>query len=591
MQTPTSPSEIARLALIQLAQRKIAPTPDHFRSVYDEISGAPTVDSDAVVGRALQNLLLEAGRQRPKYQAAAKALAERVAAQDSAGLEALLRGLMPLAATEGVVGSWSSVLSQLLRQLEVRHRGVTLTKKREGLERVLVNFEHDSDQLLQKIQALVASWGEAQQEAATLENSPEEPTSMPVQADAPFRVVRDLWRDLLLKTLELGLMSQIKYLPQLTRTAETLVGRAKAAQTEKEVAKLRDAMKPFWLDLEMHSDAQFRLHEELLHLLRLVVDNMGELVEDDKWLYGQAAMIRDIIAKPLDIQMLYDAESSLKELTFKQGKLKHGLTEARDTLKQMAATFVGRLAEISESTGEYHQKVADYQHKIRATEDITELNVLLDHLMEETSAMQIDALRSHEALQASQQKATEAEKRIQALTAELDHISEVAHQDYLTGALNRRGMEEALTREFSRADRSGGEVCLAMMDIDHFKKLNDTLGHEAGDIALMHLAKVTRSALRPTDVLARYGGEEFVIILPQTSEAAGMQVMMRVQRELTRQFFLHDNERVLITFSAGVAQRQPGEVSEEVMRRADMALYQAKQSGRNRVLGAEVSAE
>ena len=124
------------------------------------------------------------------------------------------------------------------------------------------------------------------------------------------------------------------------------------------------------------------------------------------------------------------------------------------------------------------------------------------------------------------------------------------------------------------------------MDIDHFKKLNDSLGHDTGDEALAHLAHVTKAALRPTDVLARYGGEEFVIILPDTPVAEGVQVMTRVQRELTRNFFLHRNERVLITFSAGVAERLAGEEAAETTKRADAALYHAKHSGRNRVVAA-----
>jgi diguanylate cyclase len=394
-----------------------------------------------------------------------------------------------------------------------------------------------------------------------------------------------LWRDLLIKTLEVGLVSQLRYVPELVRGAEVLLEQARRAKTEKEVRKLAEAFKDYWYKLEMHSDAQFRLHEELMQLLRLLVDNMSELVMDDQWLSGQTTIIRDIISKPLDIELLYDAESNIKELIFKQGKLKHGLVEARETLKQMATTFVERLGEMTRYTGEYHQKIEGYQVKLRGTEDITELNVLLDNLMADTRAMQLDAVRSHDQLKEAQIKVEEAERRIRELTVELEQASALAQNDYLTGALNRRGMSEALERECSRSDRTGSALCLAIMDVDHFKKLNDSLGHEAGDIALAHLADVTRSTLRPTDLLARYGGEEFVIILPDTDTDEGVRVMTRVQRELTKNFFLHNNERVLITFSAGVAQRQPSEPPDQTLKRADMALYEAKHSGRNRVVG------
>lgn len=528
--------------------------------------------------------------------AAANAVASLVEKRDWKGLETQFLGLLP--GGEAAGANWSGVLRNLIRQLETNHKGLTQSKKKEGLERVLTNFESDPDQLVQKIQALVASWGAATA-AATLTDADVEPVTTtpepavsrisptPAAVEAEAGPLVQLWRDILIKTLELGLMSQLKYLPELARQVQTLLDQARTCRTEKEVMKLGEGLRSLWYALEMNSDAQYRLHEELLHLLRLLVENMGELVVDDKWLYGQTAIIRDIIAKPLDIEVLYDAESNLKELIFKQGKLKHGLVEAKDTLKQMAATFISRLAEMTESTGTYHEKIDGYQKQISETEDIAELNVVLDKLMIDTRAMQLDALRSHEELKETQKKVEEAEQRVQQLTAELDRISEVAHEDYLTGALNRRGMDEALEREFSRCDRMGTQLCLAMMDIDHFKKLNDTLGHATGDVALAHLAKVTRGVLRPTDVLARYGGEEFIIILPETEREEGVQVITRLQRELTKNFFLHDNEKVLITFSAGVAQRQAGEDPESVMKRADAALYQAKHTGRNRVIGAE----
>jgi len=159
-------------------------------------------------------------------------------------------------------------------------------------------------------------------------------------------------------------------------------------------------------------------------------------------------------------------------------------------------------------------------------------------------------------------------------------------EDQLTGALNRRGMEDAFDHEIARADRMKSSLSTAILDVDHFKRLNDSLGHQAGDEALVHLVRVVKEALRPTDIIARYGGEEFVIILPDTPVSEAVKVMTRVQRELTKKFFLHKNERVLITFSAGVAERQPGEGVESLIGRADHAVYQAKEAGRNRVVAA-----
>ena len=110
------------------------------------------------------------------------------------------------------------------------------------------------------------------------------------------------------------------------------------------------------------------------------------------------------------------------------------------------------------------------------------------------------------------------------------------------------------------------------------------MGHYAGDQALIHLSTVIKETLRPSDSVARYGGEEFVILLPEVSLEEAATTVERLQRELTKKFFLHENDRVLITFSAGVALRAPEESQEDVIGRADKAMYQAKHTGKNRVI-------
>lgn len=127
-------------------------------------------------------------------------------------------------------------------------------------------------------------------------------------------------------------------------------------------------------------------------------------------------------------------------------------------------------------------------------------------------------------------------------------------------------------------------MCLTMLDIDNFKHLNDTFGHRTGDEALKHLAEVIRTFTRPQDMVGRYGGEEFLILLPDTEIDAAVQATVRLQRELTKRFFLAENQRVLITFSAGVARIDPDEDPYSAIDRADKAMYAAKRAGKNRVL-------
>jgi len=212
------------------------------------------------------------------------------------------------------------------------------------------------------------------------------------------------------------------------------------------------------------------------------------------------------------------------------------------------------------------------------------LGHLLDDIMQDTRVIQASALKSHEELLDSRKQVESAEEKISKLEKELSDVSELVHQDQLTGALNRRGLDAAFDRESRRADRGHESLCVALLDIDNFKRLNDTMGHQVGDQALIHLCHVIKEALRPSDSVARYGGEEFVLILPDISLAEAALTVERLQRELTKQFFMHENDRVLVTFSAGVAQLCPEESQEALIGRADKAMYQAKNTGKNRVV-------
>jgi len=211
---------------------------------------------------------------------------------------------------------------------------------------------------------------------------------------------------------------------------------------------------------------------------------------------------------------------------------------------------------------------------------------VLQQAIQSARSLALDSQRTGVDLGALRERASQAEAQVEQLRLELQRVSEQASHDALTGALNRKGMAEVLERETSRAQRLGSSLCLALLDLDDFKRLNDRLGHLSGDAALQHLATVAKAALRPHDSLARYGGEEFVVILPDIEPDEALEVMRRVQRELTTQLFLSGSERVLITFSAGVTQLFENETLAQALERADQAMYAAKRAGKNRVLRA-----
>ena len=177
-----------------------------------------------------------------------------------------------------------------------------------------------------------------------------------------------------------------------------------------------------------------------------------------------------------------------------------------------------------------------------------------------------------------------AEARIGELEEALSEARAAAFTDALTGALNRRGFEDAYRREVARARRHGSRLALALIDLDDFKHLNDTLGHQAGDEALVHLVTGLRAALRPSDILCRFGGEEFVVLLPETALPEAAAAISRFQRQFAARAV--PGRDVVVTFSAGVVLQDLSESLADSIVRADTATYAAKRAGKNCVVTA-----
>lgn len=234
----------------------------------------------------------------------------------------------------------------------------------------------------------------------------------------------------------------------------------------------------------------------------------------------------------------------------------------------------------------YRDRITHLAERIRGTDDVSMIIEAIDQALAETRA-----LRDREELVAARRKVAEAERSIETLRGELEQVKALLHQDPLTGVLNRRGLDEAFRREASRSDRQQSSLCVALLDLDNFKALNDTHGHAAGDAALSAVAAVARGTLRPNDQVGRFGGEEFLVLLPDTALRESAAVMARVKRDLARRAIDGLPAGMTVTFSAGVAQRAPGETLEHLVIRTDEALYRAKRAGKNRVALARTAAE
>ncbi|HOY69924.1 MAG TPA: GGDEF domain-containing protein [Methylotenera sp.] len=626
--TSKTPSavDVARETIKQMALRRVEPNPENYQEIYHEIAGikvAPTLHH--AMQKSLKGLPRETTAQITWLNRWEKMLKQ----EQWDELPALLADGMD--AKVGMSQQWPVAIRDLLRAWDTKHVEMDETKKKETLERVLIKFGHD-EQLAQKIQGLAQTWLQLESKntdgamvevletelpkattsialvegdlvsSQTVATSPQ-PTvkandkqiDSPASDDAELEAIEthdnkqlfeifNTLKDIYKQSLKHGLIPRLEGYPDIEIEAQKLLKEAEKARKFKEWQQVAKHFRALLVRVEVIGANEHGIRHDLMSLLKLLVENISELVAEDQWLRGQVAVIQTILSSPLDRAQIQSAEKSLKEIIFKQGMIKHSLQEARSAFKNMLATFVDRLSHMSQTSGDYQEKISDYSNLLSETDDIYKINEILEGIMNDTHVMQTDIVHSRELLIAQRDEVMTSQERIKKLQNELTQLSEVVRVDQLTGVLNRRGLDDAIVREISRVNRTGGNLTIAMLDVDNFKQLNDTHGHQAGDSALQHLAQVIQETLRPTDVISRFGGEEFVILLPDTDVTDAHIAITRLQRTLTKRFFIANAERLLITFSAGIALYKKDEDQMTAINRADQAMYMAKKTGKNKVM-------
>jgi len=161
------------------------------------------------------------------------------------------------------------------------------------------------------------------------------------------------------------------------------------------------------------------------------------------------------------------------------------------------------------------------------------------------------------------------------------HAINEAHKDALTGVGNRAALSQGLYREIEMANRHGRHLGLIIVDLDHFKRVNDNLGHLAGDKALQTIVHCLSSTIRVTDSLYRFGGEEFVILLPETDEAGVLRLAKRIRRRVEKLEMIYQDTKFCVTVSIGITNYHRDDDEKSIIKRADSALYRCKNEGRN----------
>jgi diguanylate cyclase len=305
--------------------------------------------------------------------------------------------------------------------------------------------------------------------------------------------------------------------------------------------------------------------------LHLVADPMSQLAQEIQRLLKSGEPITESISEDL-------AQNYLPKM-----RLQDQIRDAGDLLTKEMATVSRVIQDAQKSNTDYGKHLAGVGRELNHDIDETGLKTIVRDLTTATNRVQSEN--------------RQLEERLAASTAEVgrlrEHLIQVrrdATTDGLTNLANRRSFDEELGRACAEADERGGNVHLAVLDIDHFKKFNDTWGHQTGDQVLRYVASVIGRVGAPPRFAARYGGEEFAMIFGGETLATVQKTLSEILEEISSRRLKRrsTNEDLgVVTVSAGISERRPRETPTSLIERADVALYTSKREGRNRVTSAE----
>jgi len=334
-----------------------------------------------------------------------------------------------------------------------------------------------------------------------------------------------------------------------------------------------------------NANRRARLMTSMTELIETICQVVPTLVEDEQWVKTQFAAVRKAVhpehGMP-DRGELAQARQLLLATAAEHQKLLALRRESMHGVKSLLGQWVANMGRLADHGRDYGTVLGSFAKRIESVGSLDELASTLASTIEETRALNAHLDTARVELEASCHRAHELEEQVSSLSEQLNSTSEQLMTDHLTALLNRRGLEEAFGQMWQACQSQGRPLALVLLDIDDFKKVNDSLGHPGGDEALRQFAGMLRSGLRPDDKSSRFGGEEFVLLLPGATVEGGVEMVRRLQRRQAEQVLVGGPNRLQLTFSGGVAQVKDGSLS-QALEQADEALYEAKRTGKNRV--------
>ena len=283
-----------------------------------------------------------------------------------------------------------------------------------------------------------------------------------------------------------------------------------------------------------------------------------------------------------------DIQSKIEDFINKRFERdKKVVIERTSDISKLVLLMEEYLNEAISSNGSGSKNVLNIKEKIEAISikdnGLEALTKLQDELINAAASIEKEMNNVTNKLQTGKSKVQELEEKVKTLEDELTRTKTENMKDHLTGLLTRKAFSDEVARIESAYDRIKTQYAIVFFDLDHFKKLNDTYGHECGDVVLSTFGKILNKSVRDHDIVGRYGGEEFVAIIHFNLNRELLQFLKRIKTIVTENSFLYKDKKIKVTFSAGVAIRNNYDTYENTLQKADMLLYQAKESGRNKI--------
>ena len=533
-----SATEAARAAIRYLAEHKLVPSPGNYRRAWAEVGGpAPGGDAEQVAQVAVRLLSQRAEQGEGGFTGLTVSVREHRWNDALATLVAISR--------QAPKGRWGTLLASAIEAALGSGREWPTPRRMDAIVAAATENESNDTALRAQLELLLVQW----------------------RMDPPHR--------------EAASCAASAVEPQASSPHTEGAAEASLALAGEPVAVSSPMQNEVMLALRRDNAKLRKVNAELVEIVMALCSSFETIADDGSWIVSQVEAVRDAVRDGADRRSLAAARSLLQQALVTQQSITRSQRDALTTLRDLLPHLVQQMTHLGTHAADFGDTLDTHLEAISSADS-------LEGIAERVRGLLADSRSVHDTFDEARRDLDERSERAQALESEVERLerelaqaSERLLTDHLTRTANRAGLEKAFDRAVRALRATGDPFAIALLDIDDFKKVNDALGHQAGDGALRHLAGLLQGKVRAGNTVARYGGEEFVILLPGMTDVQAREMLIRVQRELTREVYLYESKQIFITFSAGATRVDPQDTLESAIARADDGMYLAKNAGKN----------